>query len=114
MSYDIQVWSVARPDLEGIASGRDDWYLSERYLTFQKASWQIVVGQPSRVEQEDIPDAVFQALPGIQFLTDLNLEPVHAPKVAQTELHRMGARIAKQSHGVVLDPQQDTISSLMR
>jgi len=111
MSYDMQVWSVVNPDWRQIAAGIDGWNISEHFLTFQKASWQIVVGPRSRVEEEDIPEDVFRSLPGIQFVTEMNLEPIHAPEAAHKMLQRMAARIAKDSYGVVLDPQQDTITS---
>jgi hypothetical protein len=111
MSYDIQVWSVQKPDLVEIASNLEGWKRSEHLLVFQKKAWQIVIGPSSQVEEEDIPEEVFKTLPGIQHLTEMNLEPIHAPESARKRLLSTGNRIAKSSYGVVYDPQKDTISS---
>jgi hypothetical protein len=111
VSYDIQVWSVAKPNLAEITSSLDGWNMSNGSITFQKSSWQIVVGPIAYVEEEDIPEEVFRALPGIQYLTEINLEPIHAPETARKRQQRMANRIAKATTGVVFDPQQDSISS---
>jgi hypothetical protein len=111
MSYNMQIWSVIEPVWNEIASGLDGWIASNQGLTFESRTWQIVVGPCSRVEGENIPEEVFSSLPGIRYLTEINLEPIHAPGSAHTHLSRISSRIARVCQGIFLDPQQDTIAS---
>ena len=111
MSYDLQVWSAAQPDLKQIAASLEGWNLLEGFLILEAANWQIVAGPASRVEGEDIPEEVYRALPGIRYLTELNLEPIHAPASARKVLARAAGRLAQNGHGLILDPQQGTLST---
>jgi hypothetical protein len=111
VSYDLQVWSTAQPDFKQIATSLEGWAASEGSLTFSATSWQIVAGPTSNVEEEDIPEEIYRALPGIRYLTELNLEPIHAPASARKALGRAAARLAQVGHGLVLDRQQGTLST---
>jgi hypothetical protein len=111
MSYDLQVWSAAQPDFKQFAANQDGWTAPEGSLTYVTTSWQIVAGPTSSVEEEDIPEEIHRVLPGIRYLTELNLEPIHAPASARKTLGRTAARLAQDGHGLVLDPQQGTLST---
>jgi hypothetical protein len=54
---------------------------------------------------EDLPEEIAASLPGIAYLTELNLSPVDASEVARKFLVRTGTAIAKATHGVIFDPQ---------
>jgi hypothetical protein len=111
MSYDLQVWSVSKPDWNEIASNVDGWEISTHGMEFESRKWHIVVGPCSLVEEEDIPEEVLGTLPGIHYLTEINLEGSYAQKSAHTHLSRISRLIAKTSRGIVLDPQLSTIST---
>lgn len=107
MSYDLRVWTVRRPDIGQLAT--DPQSPPEDQVRLVGRTWQIVVTDPVTVEGEDVPVEVDEALPGIGFLTELNLEPIGAPSQAHTALRRIAKRIAAEAHGVIEDPQQDTL-----
>lgn len=48
-------------------------------------------------------------IPGISYRTELNLEPISAPRSAHKHLITVSKRLAKAAHGVVLDPQTDEV-----
>lgn len=76
-----------------------------------RRNWQIVCGLPDEVEPEDVPEQVATSLPGIRYLTELVLEPLHAPESAKKEILAAARLIAKSSHGVVLDRQTDELTT---
>lgn len=109
MSYDIRVWSVVEPVWTDMLSQSDGWCPEGCSCVLRKTTWQIVVGPPLLVEDEDIPDDVIDKLPGIRHLTEINLEPIHAPQSAHTILRSIVNRVAKDSLAVVEDPQEGSI-----
>jgi hypothetical protein len=109
MSYDIRVWSVKEPDWTDKLSESDGWLFEDRSCVLNKATWQIVVGPALPVEDGDIPDDVIDKLPGIRYLTEINLEPLGAPQSGHDLLRKIVNRMAKDSHAVVEDPQQGKI-----
>lgn len=113
MSYDLQIWSVdpvtpsALPEpaawrAAGGASG--SWTRTGR-------GWQIEVTASRRALPEDLPAQVAAALPGIAHVADLGLGPIGAPESAYEQLRRAASALAKQAHGVVLDPQTGTLTT---
>lgn len=109
MSYDLQVWStdpinpaLALPDMA-------EWQSQENLLVCPQRGWQIVIGPYHRVEFEDVPEGVNAALSGVQHMTELNLEPIGAPRTAHALLRRIAKALAKSAHGVVVDVQSNTI-----
>ena len=111
MSYDLQIWTVTEPDWEQIFEGLEGWQFSKESISIQGVSWVINAGPYLRVEPEDIPEEVFPILAGIQYLIEMNLEPTHAPKTAYDIIRRVAGRIAKESIGVILDPQEGVITT---
>jgi hypothetical protein len=107
MSYDIQVWSV-RP-LEPEALRKPElWRKESAAWVHARKNWQIVISQADRVQPEDIPEEISKLLPGIEWLTNLNLEGKasgEAFKLAQSAADD----IARHSHGAVLDQQDGSI-----
>lgn len=63
-----------------------------------------------RVLPEDLPEEVAGALPGIGYLTELNLTPINASESTKSFAVRTAVAIAKTSHGVMLDPQTQAVT----
>lgn len=110
MSYDLQVWSVCPPDLAISLPEPDKWSNEASSCLYERRDWHVAVGQPVKVLPEDLPEEVAASLPGIAYLTELNLSPVDASDVARKFLVRTGTAIAKATHGVIFDPQRDQIT----
>jgi hypothetical protein len=70
--------------------------------------WQIVVGSSDYVLPEDIPDAVVPVLAGIQYLTEIYLEGQQSD-TSRRLLGSVANNLARSCHGVLIDPQQDTL-----
>jgi hypothetical protein len=98
MSYDLQIWSTRC--FEQSALGKS--------VRTSGSDWQVVINDSDRVETEDIEEEVSKLLPGIRYLTELNLEGNANAQAAKT-LHVVARTIAKQTHGVVVDPQSSSI-----
>ena len=109
MSYDVQVWSVLPPSLPASLPDVEKWQHTGTVCIHASQNWQIVVNSSVKVLLEDIPENVAGMLPGICYLTELNLEPISAPKSAHSLLSTVSKHLAKTAHGVVVDPQTDTV-----
>jgi hypothetical protein len=61
------------------------WIANDQSWMHERRDWQIVVGRSLKVLPEDVPEAVAQVLPGIDYLTELDLPPIdgHDAKFAQ-------------------------------
>jgi len=109
MSYDFQVWSV-KPLTADAFPKPEMWRRESTAWTHSRESWQIVVFPSNHVEPEDIPEEIRKLLPGIKWLTNLNLEGRSTSEALL--LARFAATgIAVASHGAVLDPQERSIQS---
>lgn len=99
MSYDIRVWTTKE-------------YKEDADIPPQSEgnNWLLQVGQSSRVDAEDIPEEVAGSLPGIQYVIDLHLEPMSAPKTAFSLMNKTAKTLAMKYHGVIEDPQTDSIT----
>lgn len=62
------------------------------------------------VGPEDIPEPVLSVLPGIEYLAELNLEG-RAPTSAYARMERLAKQLAKAAHGVVENPQENSITA---
>ena len=110
MGYDLQIWSV-RPFAPAFLKQSDKWRRSgDGYRSLPHAGWQIVINPSDKVLPEDVPAEVAALLPGIAYLTELNLEG-DAPTKAMQLLRVTAKDIAKGAHGIVEDPQEDTITT---
>ena len=109
MSYDLKVWSTDAANVVDALPEPEKWVLSDRFWTRQGNGWQVSIGQSDQVLPEDIPPEVDELLPGIAFLTELNLSPATAAASARALVTRVATSFAKSAHGVVVDPQTDTI-----
>ena len=112
MSYDLQVWSISPAPSHSLDCLPDaiNWKRSEESLIYQKRSWALLRRSSVQVLPEDMPLEVSRSLPGIGYLTELNLSPINAPVGAQKFALRTAVAIAKASHGVVFDPQNNTLT----
>ena len=111
MSYDIQIWSVHAVSPSSVLSEADKWHQEGNSWVSATRNWQIVVSASAQVFPEDVPEELARMLPGIGYLTELNLEPISAPKSARKLLRTVSRRLARGAHGVILDPQTDTLAT---
>src|SRR5215469_7308248 len=107
MSYDIQVWSVGPLQRDAFRQP-EMWKEQPSSWTIERKNWQIVVSSSDRVEPEDVPEEINKLLPGIEWLTNLNLEG-RATKEAFRLAQSSASEIARFSHGIVLDQQDGSI-----
>jgi hypothetical protein len=111
VSYDLQIWSIEPVNPAQSFPAAHDWQQSDRVWTRTSRDWELSVFSPDRVLAEDVPDAVTRALPGIAFLTHVSLSPIGAPSSAVALLARVANRLAAAAHGVIVDPQADTMTT---
>jgi hypothetical protein len=107
MSYDLQIWSVHSLNSPCFAHP-EQWQQEAAGWTYSKTNWQIVVGASNKVLPEDVPDEVAKLIPGIRHLIEINLEgrrPHEALRLAQSTANS----VARATHGVIVDPQEDTV-----
>jgi hypothetical protein len=109
MSYGVQIWSVRSVPFPAALPDAEKWCLEGGAWIRAVRDWQIVVSPSLKVLFEDIPEDVAGLLPGICYLTELYLEPFAAPKSAHNMLTTVSRRLAKAAHGIVLNPQADTV-----
>jgi hypothetical protein len=110
MGYDLNIWSV-QPFDPAQLKRREKWkQVSDNFWHCPGKGWQIALGASTRVEPEDVPEEVAGLLPGIGWLTELNLEG-DAPNAAMALARKSAKEIAKAAHGVVEDPQEDAITT---
>jgi len=110
MSYDLQVWTAKEPSLSEVLDRSIGWETSNHSWLYQRGSWAVIINQSVRALAEDLPSEVARALPGIGYLTELNLSPISASDTARKFLLRAATLIAKRTHGVILDPQSGTVT----
>jgi hypothetical protein len=108
MSYDVQIWTVRKIELETVLPERENWHGKGKSWVYSGRNWQLVLSGFDRVLFEDVPTEVSRLLPGIAFLVTANLEGDFSVAAAQKLLRRASAMIAKSAHGVILDPQADS------
>lgn len=111
MSYDLRIWSVSPVPLPGGLLDSTDWHEDGGSWVYQRCRWQIVVGPSDRVLPEDVPGEVSDALPGIAYLTELNLSPIDAATEGKRLLTQTAKSLAKTAYGVVENPQDDTFTA---
>ena len=109
MSFDLRIWSVSPVSLAEGLSESVGWHEQSGGWSYEGKRWNIVVGSSDRVEPEDVPEEVMTILPGIAFMTELNLSPIDAADAGRRFLTRTAKSLAKAAYGVIEDPQNDTI-----
>jgi len=111
MSYDLHIWSTQPVSASNVLPEPARWTCSGDIRMRAGKGWQLSIGVSDRVMPEDIPEEVDKLLPGITFLTELNLSPITAAGSAKRLMARVAAALAKSAHGVVVDPQTDTVTT---
>ncbi|MDQ0245133.1 hypothetical protein J2S09_002709 [Bacillus fengqiuensis] len=110
MSYDISIWSVNKTSFENEIFNQESIKQQNQGIIFEGPNWQITIGNPQEVMEEDIPEEVVGQLPGIKYFTEIILEPLGAPKRAFQILKKISKILAQSSHGIIFD-ERGTISS---
>lgn len=67
------------------------------------------MGRSQAVAEADLPDGVASALPGVEYLVELSLEPAGAPKPGLVALKKAAGLVAAATHAVIVDRQRDTM-----
>ncbi len=111
MSYDIQIWSVEQVAPDGGLLSDENLLTEGSGWVYRTKNWQVVIGQSYKVIDEDLPEGIDALLPGIQYVADIMLEPIHAPKTAHAKLTSISKKLAKTSRGVILDQQIGTFQT---
>jgi hypothetical protein len=109
MSSDLRVWGRTLRDMNSRFPAREGWTSSASGWVLAKRSWQITIGTPQVVEPEDVPTGASEILPGLSTLAEISLEPISAPKSAQSILMAAAQAVAEELAGVVEDPQEGTL-----
>jgi hypothetical protein len=112
VSYDLKIWSTDAAKVPEVLPELERWQLSGESWTRQGTSWELSIGRSDQVLPEDVPPEVEKLLPGIAFLTELNLSPIGAAPSAKTLMMKVAGELARSAHGVVVDPQMDTITTV--
>ena len=105
MSYDLRIWTTLEPKPGELAGAPD-----VPRTVAEGRGWLVNASQTLHVSAEDIPEEIANALPGIAYLIELNLEPADAPASARAKLGRLAKQLATACHGVVEDPQADSLT----
>jgi hypothetical protein len=108
MSYDLRIWSSKELSDDSTLLAEKGYQENDDCFIREGKGWQVVINQTDDVEPEDIPDEIMQALPGIAYLTEINIEG-DAPEKTVGETLRFCKALAKEIRGIVEDPQTDTI-----
>lgn len=111
MSCDLHIWSVSPVSLSEGLSDSVGWHEDAGCWAYDGRRWQVIVGPSGRVLPEDVPDDVKAILPGITYLTELNLSPIDAGADGRRLLTRTAKSLAKAAYGVIEDPQDDTLTT---
>jgi len=111
MSYDIEVYTVTCPEFSGSPFDQVDDPSASETRRISGKDWQVVIHGPDRVEDEDLSDEVSRAVPGLQYLTMIHVEPTSAPKRAYSLASQAARSLARRACGVIVDQQTGTISA---
>jgi hypothetical protein len=110
MSYDLNLWTVKRVAATAVQEFMPDAKVSNTRVELAGNGWLVAFEPSTKIELEDIPDEVAAALPGISWLTSVNIEPITVPNATKIKIKIVLKAIAKEFGGVVEDPQADTVS----
>lgn len=87
------------------------WEKDGDALMYSQRSWNISIYPSAKVLPEDLAAEIYPTLPGIGYLTELNLSPINASESGRKFALRTAIAIAKSTHGLVFDstwrPRQD-------
>ena len=109
MSYDLKIWSSGKMPGNNPLLTDAGYKFNNDFIVREGNGWQVVISHSAVVELEDIPDTIMQSLPGISYMTEINIEPISAPDKIKNETLRLCKTLAKEMKGVVEDPQDGTV-----
>jgi hypothetical protein len=90
VSYDLRLWTAKPVSDTG---------------TLMIKGHAVSVGESVAAEPEDMPAEVLLSVPGIQYLTDIHVEPILTDNANIDKVLRYAKRLSKEASGVVEDPQ---------
>lgn len=108
MSYDLRIYTINKPDFSGIKN-MPNIEMNEDAIILPSKNHQIVISKDTPIENEDIPQQISKELPGLSYLIECNLEPWTDNENRIKELLKVAKIIAKESIGVIENPQTDEI-----
>lgn len=90
MSYNLRLWTKNQIKDCSIPSLKENIVNVDKNIT---------------AEPEDMPAEVFLSIPGIKFLTDINIEPTPTDNAYIEKVNRYAKKLARENMGVLEDPQ---------
>lgn len=100
MSYDLHIWSSGPlPEKDTLLEDAGYRLQNDAYVR-EGDGWLVAISRAGTVDAEDVPDAIMRALPGIAFMTEINIS---APERIQKETLRLCNALAKEMKGIVED-----------
>jgi hypothetical protein len=109
VSYDLQIWSVRPVQLPEDLPDPEAWTCQSDYWIREGRDWQILLSGSIKVEPEDVPQGVHNALPGIGFFVEMHVHLWNVVSRVQRICEKTATALAKAAHGIVFDPQTDTM-----
>ena len=106
----MEIWSVRPFKREPLGQQKVRRHSAAADPSLSGSGWQIVINTSDKILPEDVEAEVSALVPGIAWLTELNLEG-KATNQAVKLLHSTAKEIARRAHGVIVDPQADSVST---
>jgi len=108
MSYDLRIYTIQKQNFIDLLN-QFNISMNNDGFALQLKNHQIVVADETEIEDDDIPQLVGKALPGIKYLIECSLQPLTNDEKMVKELEKLGKAIAKNGIGVIENPQTDKI-----
>ncbi len=107
MSIDLEVWSV-RPTSAASFLSSAEWRADAHCWSHEQHRGKVQIWKSDRVEFEDIPKEIAETLIGIEFLTRITVSG-SASKILVARANSFAKQLAVACHGVIFNPQTDSI-----
>ena len=108
MSYDLKIYTTQKQDYNLLVN-QFNMIENEECLILIHKDYQIVISREAVLNDEDIPQHIYNPLPGIRFLIECSLEPGIAEVKKIEELYKVAKVLAKNGIGLIEDLQTNDI-----
>ncbi|MFY9496548.1 MAG: hypothetical protein WAP29_05410 [Halanaerobiales bacterium] len=108
MSYDLKIYTTQKQDYNLLVN-QFNMIENEECLILIHKDYQIVISREAVLNDEDIPQHIYNQLPGIRFLIECSLEPGIAEVKKIEELYKVAKVLAKNGIGLIEDLQTNDI-----
>ena len=111
MSIELEIYSAGAAVTQADLPDPDRWVRHDGHWERAGKGWVLSVFDSAPCHEPDLDPEVVAALPGLHLHTSLGLSPSGAPKSGHTLLAKTAQRIARATHGVIVDPQAGTLQT---